>query len=79
MNNIHRCGSACVTCHLQTAFRRPEDNNHVHTEIPFSDGSIMRIANTPEQLAKHLQVGLDWLGSRYQLVQLSYMLHCLLI
>jgi hypothetical protein len=41
----------------QTAFRRPEENNHVHTEIPFSDGSIMRIANTPDQLAKHLQVG----------------------
>jgi hypothetical protein len=40
----------------QSAFRRPEDNNHVHTEIPFSDGHIMRVANTPEQLAKHLAV-----------------------
>ncbi|KAL6761426.1 tRNA synthetases class I, catalytic domain-containing protein [Haematococcus lacustris] len=38
------------------AFRKPQDNNHVHTEVPFSDGSVMRISNTPEQLAQHLKV-----------------------
>ncbi|GFH28877.1 uncharacterized protein HaLaN_27440, partial [Haematococcus lacustris] len=37
------------------AFRKPQDNNHVHTEVPFSDGSVMRISNTPEQLAQHLK------------------------
>jgi hypothetical protein len=57
--NLLCLGLYSASC-LQTAFRRPEENNHVHTEVPFSDGSIMRIANTPEQLAKHLQVGGAW-------------------
>ena len=33
---------------------KPEDNNGVHTTVNFSDGRIMRVANTPEKLAAHL-------------------------
>ena len=35
-------------------FPAPEDNKKVHTTVPMSDGSVMRIANTPAQLAAHL-------------------------
>jgi glutaminyl-tRNA synthetase len=34
---------------------RPEDNNGVHTTVPMSDGSMLRISNSPEQLAAHLR------------------------
>ncbi|GIL78897.1 hypothetical protein Vretimale_110 [Volvox reticuliferus] len=33
---------------------KPDVNNGVHTTVNFSDGRIMRIANTPEALAAHL-------------------------
>ncbi|KAF6264766.1 tRNA synthetases class I, catalytic domain-containing protein [Scenedesmus sp. NREL 46B-D3] len=33
---------------------KPEDNNQVHTTVNFSDGSVMRIANSPAVLARHL-------------------------
>ncbi|KXZ51794.1 hypothetical protein GPECTOR_11g237 [Gonium pectorale] len=33
---------------------KPDENNVVHTTVNFSDGRIMRIANTPEALASHL-------------------------
>eukprot|EP00899_Mesostigma_viride_P004950 jgi/Mesvir1/14456/Mv11503-RA.2 len=36
-------------------FPSPENNHQVHTVIPFSDGTIMRPANTKEMLAAHLQ------------------------
>lgn len=35
---------------------KPEQNNMVHTSVNFSDGSIMRIANTPEKLQEHLKI-----------------------
>ncbi|WIA16884.1 hypothetical protein OEZ85_013812 [Tetradesmus obliquus] len=34
---------------------KPEDNNQVHTTVNFSDGSVMRIANSPAVLAQHMQ------------------------
>ena len=34
---------------------KPADNNYVHTEVHFSDGHILRVANTPEKLAAHLK------------------------
>lgn len=34
---------------------KPEDNNQVHTTVKFSDGRLMRIANSPEKLAQHLK------------------------
>lgn len=34
---------------------RPEENNAVHTTVNFSDGSVMRIANSKEQLEAHLK------------------------
>ncbi|KAK2635199.1 hypothetical protein Ddye_029991 [Dipteronia dyeriana] len=37
-------------------FPRPEDNIQVHTEVPFSDGSVLRCCNTKEMLEKHLKV-----------------------
>jgi len=37
-------------------FPKPEQNNQVQTTINFSDGSVMHVANTPEQLATHLKV-----------------------
>jgi len=37
-------------------FPKPADNNLVHTEIFFSDGTIMRPHNTRERLEKHLKV-----------------------
>ncbi|KAJ4709921.1 Glutamine--tRNA ligase [Melia azedarach] len=37
-------------------FPRPEDNIQVHTEVPFSDGSVLRCCNTKEMLDKHLKV-----------------------
>eukprot|EP00198_Chlamydomonas_reinhardtii_P009713 XP_001699050.1 predicted protein [Chlamydomonas reinhardtii] len=33
---------------------KPDANNGVHTTVNFSDGRVMRIANTPEALAAHL-------------------------
>ncbi|KAF8065733.1 Glutamine--tRNA ligase [Scenedesmus sp. PABB004] len=33
---------------------RPEDNNQVHTTVNWSDGSVLRIANSPAVLAAHL-------------------------
>lgn len=33
---------------------KPDQNNVVHTTVNFSDGRIMRIANTQERLASHL-------------------------
>mmetsp|Transcript_9586 Transcript_9586/g.20421 ORF Transcript_9586/g.20421 Transcript_9586/m.20421 type:complete len:801 (+) Transcript_9586:112-2514(+) len=33
---------------------KPAENNQVHTTVNFSDGRIMRIANTPEKLSQHL-------------------------
>ncbi|GAX82347.1 hypothetical protein CEUSTIGMA_g9776.t1 [Chlamydomonas eustigma] len=33
---------------------KPADNNQVHTSVNFSDGRIMRIANTPQKLGEHL-------------------------
>ena len=33
---------------------KPEENHMVHTTVNFSDGSVMRIANSPEQLKEHL-------------------------
>ena len=33
---------------------QPADNTMVHTTVPFSDGHVMRITNTPTQLAEHL-------------------------
>eukprot|EP00967_Tisochrysis_lutea_P127492 scaffold216938_cov18-Tisochrysis_lutea.AAC.1 len=39
-------------------FPKPDQNNQVQTTINFSDGSIMHVANTPEQLATHLKVRL---------------------
>jgi len=33
---------------------KPSENNVVHTTVNFSDGHIMRIANTKEELEKHL-------------------------
>lgn len=40
---------AAIPCH------NPADNNIVHTTVNFSDGRIMRIANTPAELATHLK------------------------
>lgn len=37
-------------------FTKPEQNNMVHTTVNFSDGKVMRIANSNEQLATHLKV-----------------------
>jgi len=34
---------------------QPQDNHAVHTEIYWSDGTILRPSNTPEQLAHHLE------------------------
>lgn len=34
---------------------KPEDNTAVHTTVNFSDGSVMRVVNTPEQLEGHLR------------------------
>lgn len=36
-------------------FPKPEDNFKVHTVIPFSDGSELRVCNTKEMLGKHLK------------------------
>ncbi|KAM6602422.1 hypothetical protein CsatA_022031 [Cannabis sativa] len=37
-------------------FPQPEENFKVHTEVFFSDGSILRCCNTKELLEKHLKV-----------------------
>ncbi|KAI4357793.1 hypothetical protein L6164_001719 [Bauhinia variegata] len=37
-------------------FPNPEENLKVHTEVPFSDGSILRCCNTKQLLDKHLKV-----------------------
>uniref|UniRef100_A0A803M5D2 glutamine--tRNA ligase n=1 Tax=Chenopodium quinoa TaxID=63459 RepID=A0A803M5D2_CHEQI len=37
-------------------FPSPEDNVKVHTEVFYSDGSVLRACNTKEILAKHLKV-----------------------
>ncbi|PON52798.1 Glutamine-tRNA synthetase [Parasponia andersonii] len=37
-------------------FTQPEENFKVHTEVFFSDGSILRCCNTKELLEKHLKV-----------------------
>lgn len=37
------------------SFASPADNNKVHTSVPMSDGSTLRVANTREQLAEHLR------------------------
>uniref|UniRef100_A0A803KU29 glutamine--tRNA ligase n=1 Tax=Chenopodium quinoa TaxID=63459 RepID=A0A803KU29_CHEQI len=37
-------------------FPSPEENLKVHTEVFFSDGSVLRACNTREVLAKHLKV-----------------------
>lgn len=37
-------------------FPPPEENYKVHTEIPFSDGSVLICCNTKEVLDKHLEV-----------------------
>lgn len=34
---------------------KPEANNIVHTTINFSDGRVMRVANSPAKLAQHLK------------------------
>ncbi|CAL9216337.1 unnamed protein product [Arabidopsis halleri] len=39
-----------------TIFPQPEQNFMVHTEVFFSDGSILRCGNTKEVLDKHLKV-----------------------
>ncbi|AAG28798.1 glutaminyl-tRNA synthetase (glnrs), putative [Arabidopsis thaliana] len=39
-----------------TIFPQPEQNFMVHTEVFFSDGSILRCSNTKEVLDKHLKV-----------------------
>ncbi|KAI4313908.1 hypothetical protein L6164_026851 [Bauhinia variegata] len=36
-------------------FPNPEENLKVHTEVPFSDGSILRCCNTKQLLDKHLK------------------------
>ncbi|KAL5194765.1 Glutamine--tRNA ligase [Glycine soja] len=36
-------------------FPNPEENFKVHTEVPFSDGSILRCCNTRDLLDKHLK------------------------
>eukprot|EP00873_Tetraselmis_striata_P027831 jgi/Tetstr1/448095/TSEL_035394.t1 len=36
-------------------FPKPENNKDIHTTVNFSDGKVMAIRNTPEQLAKHLE------------------------
>lgn len=36
-------------------FPNPEENFKVHTEVPFSNGSILRCCNTKELLDKHLK------------------------
>ena len=36
-------------------FSDPTENTRVHTSVPMSDGSVLRIANTREQLAEHLK------------------------
>ncbi|EOA34714.1 hypothetical protein CARUB_v10022284mg [Capsella rubella] len=36
-------------------FPQPEHNKRVHTEVPFSDGSVLRYSNTRELLDKHLK------------------------
>lgn len=36
-------------------FTKPEENNMVHTTINFSDGRVMRVANTAERLQQHLK------------------------
>nr|P52780.2 RecName: Full=Glutamine--tRNA ligase; AltName: Full=Glutaminyl-tRNA synthetase; Short=GlnRS [Lupinus luteus]CAA62901.1 tRNA-glutamine synthetase [Lupinus luteus] len=36
-------------------FPNPEDNFKVHTEVPFSDGNILRCCNTKALLEKHLK------------------------
>mmetsp|Transcript_1018 Transcript_1018/g.3575 ORF Transcript_1018/g.3575 Transcript_1018/m.3575 type:complete len:779 (+) Transcript_1018:84-2420(+) len=35
-------------------FPKPETNNYTHTEVHFSTGEVMRIANTKAQLEEHL-------------------------
>ncbi|XP_024028308.1 glutamine--tRNA ligase isoform X1 [Morus notabilis] len=37
-------------------FPKPEENFKVHTEVFFSDGSVLRCCNTKELLEKHLKV-----------------------
>eukprot|EP00798_Chlamydomonas_sp_ICE-L_P030329 gene30329-35322_t len=37
-------------------FPKPEDNNVVHTTVNFSDGRVMRIANSKEKLEEHLAI-----------------------
>ena len=37
------------------SFASPADNNKVHTSVPMSDGSVLRVANTREQLSAHLR------------------------
>jgi glutaminyl-tRNA synthetase len=37
------------------SFTAPQDNNKVHTSVPMSDGSVLRVANTREQLSEHLK------------------------
>jgi glutaminyl-tRNA synthetase len=36
-------------------FSSPAENTRVHTSVPMSDGSVLRVANTREQLAEHLR------------------------
>ena len=38
-----------------SSFTAPADNNKVHTSVPMSDGTTLRIANTREQLSEHLK------------------------
>ena len=38
-----------------SSFTNPADNTRVHTSVPMSDGSVLRVANTREQLSEHLK------------------------
>ncbi|GMH32257.1 hypothetical protein BSKO_00091 [Bryopsis sp. KO-2023] len=44
---------------------KPQDNFQVHTSVHFSDGSVMRMSNTEEQLKKHLEATAGKVFSRF--------------